>query len=598
MIPTRFIPNTQNRIQLQKQECMKLSFTIFTLILFTATTTLAQVVYEPQILILAPNKIKYDTVFNDDLVERNKALKAFSNEEEVVKLEQFLSSPKFKTLPDKLQKQFVGNYYFTRDLDFFSSISIMAHRFLTWDISERFKNLLINLKYSKSNGTLQDLKKFSESEDLQYVLNFPSINLYKENGISKVDLSVQLYDNVTDSILLDKTYTGDWNNPAFTYGCQDKSIECTINNALSQVVKEIRYIVALRSPTLIRERQLAQERFDTLVQFYLFQPYDKDALHTIITPSDTTATLGKLYQILYSPDSSKFIAFYSDRVSDSNYRSAGFRKRDKSSSSSLDEKASGNDNSWSYAYIIKGIKYNNRWFYIKEHTTYFEANDDKDGQQKFFNKLQSWGFFKENTTIFNPGFWEGKLFEKVVDLRKEPDWEKYKTIYTTDERKNRPYIGLYKLVAETIKQEKYDSLQSLDKDFIRLFILPFANRLKAQNRYDNLLTFSDGKDYPLIYPPNRNVIIFPIPVHQNGADMYFRYFVFILQKDNAYRIYEWHYLKPSEFRNENNRPNFMKQINTLTEWNYSYDYVEDEKFWNDYVLAKSGNSYVYLTEIK
>ena len=38
----------------------------------------------------------------------------------------------------------------------------------------------------------------------------------------------------------------------------------------------------------------------------------------------------------------------------------------------------------------------------------------------------------------------------------------------------------------------------------------------------------------------------------------------------------------------------MEQINTLTDWNFSFKTLEDSKFWEKYVLLKKGDDFKYL----
>ena len=75
-------------------------------------------------------------------------------------------------------------------------------------------------------------------------------------------------------------------------------------------------------------------------------------------------------------------------------------------------------------------------------------------QLQFLNNLQDWNFFKIDSTTFNPDFWETNLFNKIKDIRKDPEWNKYgKTIWKTEEEENRNYIGLYEIVADQLKDK-------------------------------------------------------------------------------------------------------------------------------------------------
>lgn len=569
------------------------------LFLLTFTTTFGQTVYEPQILILAPNATKYEKTFDKEVTNYNKEIKKNTNTSEQ---EQALNSPDFKKQPENIQIITKSEIEFSKDLDFFKQASFISEQFLAYRFFEKFPNLLIKLKDAKSSGTLDDLKTQSEKEKLQYILNFASIELYKENKINYAKITVQLYDNVSNSILLDKTYVGDWNNPGFEFACEDKTINCTINNALSQALGEVIYTIASNSPTLKREKQLHQERFDILMNSYFNQPFDKQLVKNIISPLDSNINIDIVYQALFSTDKSKFVAFFLEQVSAQDFKTLKDNKKDKNVNiiSSKDIKDEGflDDIPKTYGYIVKGLKYKDKWYYEKSNVTYFEAKTLNDGQQKFFNNLQQWNFFKENSTEFSPDFWETKLFEKVPDLTKDPDWEKYgESIWKTDEINNRPYIGLYEMVADQLRKESEEFASKKEKEIIDKYITPLADKLKSQNSYEIVSIKQMSKDFLLVYPTDLKAILCPIKVKEKGKDMFIRYFV-LLPHDNNYKIYEWTYLNPTNFKNSQMGPSFMDQINTLTVWNFSFDKLDDSKFWSEYVLLKSGDTYKYLTEVK
>ena len=294
--------------------------------LLTLTSTFGQTVYEPQILILAPNVTKYEKAFDKEVSSYNKEIKKNLNTSEK---EQALNSPDFKMQPENIQIITKSEIEFFKDLDFFKQASFISEQMLAYRFFEKFPNLLIKLNDAKSNGTLSDLKAYSDKEKLQYVLNFASIELYTQNKINYAKITVQLYDKVSNSILLDKTYIGDWSNPGFEFACEEKTINCTINNALSQALEEVIYTISSNSPTLKREKQLQQERFDVLMKSYFNQAFDKQSVKNIISPLDSNINIDIAYQALFSTDKSKFVAFFLEQVSAQDFKTLKDNKKDK-----------------------------------------------------------------------------------------------------------------------------------------------------------------------------------------------------------------------------------------------------------------------------
>ena len=415
-----------------------------------------QTKFEPQILITAPCTVKYDPVFESDITAANLELKSNSK---IVNAANGVSDSMLKGLPEnwKICKKY--EMEFLKKADFFKTASFISEQYLAYRLFESFPNLMIKLKDVKCDGGHNELKKLAEQEQVQYVLNFTSIELYKQNNISYAKVDIQLYDRVTDSLMLQQTYTGDWHNPGFEFCCEEKTIHCTIHNALSQALDDILKIVFTNSPTMQRADKLRQERFNALWENYAEKPFDKKFLNGIIPPTDTNINTGMAYQALFNSDRSKFVAFFLEAGDKQSFKQMNDNKKDRNVKKiiykNIKDQSSLNDLPATYAYIVKGIQYNGKWYYEKAEVTYFRPSDDAGGKKEHFNNLQDWNFFKDNSTEPNPDFWETYLFKKVPDLKKDPDWKKYgEGMWKYREEENRPYIGLYEIVADKMREEK------------------------------------------------------------------------------------------------------------------------------------------------
>ncbi|TCC89189.1 hypothetical protein EZ428_15925 [Pedobacter frigiditerrae] len=571
---------------------MNKQLTILLVLLLSLTSTYGQKVYEPQILILAPDLTKYEPSFEKEIVDYNKEIKKKINLSE---REATLNSPDFKKQPENIQLISKSEIEFSKDIDFFKQASIIAESFLTYRFYEKFPNLLIKLKDAKSNGTLGNLKTYADAEKLQYVLNFASIELYKENKINYAKIKIQLYDNISNSIILEKAYIGDWNNPGFEFTCKDKTINCTLSNALSQALAEVIHTIASNSPTLKRERQLQEERFEALMKDYFNRYFDKQDLKAIISSLDSNVNTEIAYQALFNADKSKFVAFFLEQVSTQDFKALKDSKKDKNvkiiSDKGIKDKGFLDDIPKTYAYIVKGVKHKDKWYHEKSNVTYFSANSSNEGQQEFFNNLQQWNFFKENSTAFNPDFWETELFEKVPDLRKDPDWEKYGTsMWKTDEINNRPYIGLYKIVANNFKKELEKENSIFDKSKTALFA-QFYQDLKAKNPQ----AYQKISEHSLIYPTNKSIVLNPTLITSKDGKKTIHYFVILANQNN---VFEWTYFEPKKITDDLYGSEVVDQISGLTDWNFSVDNLNDMDFWKKYVLLQADGKYKYLSEVR
>lgn len=593
--------------------------TIIILTFTFALTALGQT-FEPQILILTPNEFKYDKTFDKDIKSKNKELsKRPQNSEQT----DFVKSVEFEKQPDNIQKITLSEINFSEKLDFSKQASFIAHQYLAYRFYERFPNLLILLSNIKSDGSPTDLKKIADSDKIQYVLNFPRIELYKRDGISFAKISVQLYDNSSQTFLINSEYEGDWTNPGFEFACTDKSIDCTISNALSKALGNVIYQVASNSPTIKRDQELAQLRFDELVSKYYSNTNDKEFLNPIIPQPDSNIILKDQYQILVDPSQTKFVAFFIEQVSAQDFKAMKDNKRDKNVNiiSSKDIKDEGflDDVPQTYAYIVNGVKYNNKWYYEKSSVTYFDAKNIEEGKQKYFYNLAKWNFFKENSTEFNPDFWESYFFKKVESavIKNKSEIEEIKSLLekakTTEDKeiyqdmiddyyekdiKNNEYFGLYEIVANQLRQEKRKQDEHFS-EFIKTDFLPkFYESYCNEN---NLIGYvkMNGKDIPLIFPSDKSIILSPIVLDKGNEKKELHFFVLIPNGENSYIVYKWNYFEPikpqygSMYGQEVN-----KQLNQITKWNFSFDTLDDKNFWDNFVLIKTGGNYKHLTKVK
>jgi hypothetical protein len=576
----------------KKDSTMKRAPTLIILLL-TTFSVLGQN-YEPQILILAPNETTFDKKFEKELTKINDEL---SNTPKTAEQKDYIKSKEFTNQPENIRLMTLSEITFAEKMDFFRQTSFFAHQYLSFRFYERFTNLLILLSNNKSRGESGDLKILANKEKIQYVLNFPKIELYKANGVAYAKIRVQLFDNIAGEYLVDKDFEGDWRNPGFEFACQDKTIYCTINNALSNALSEVIQAIATNSPTLKREEQLSQQRYDELIANHFSKPCNVEPLRAIIQENNNDLKLDNIFQVLYDGSKTKFVAFSVEQVSAQDFKTFKDSKRDKNvniiSSKDIKDKGFLDEIPQTYAFIIKGVKYNDKWYYEKSNATYFEASSVHEGRRIYFNNLQKWDFFIESTTMINPDFWETALFEKVRDLKQDPDWEKYgESIWKTDEANNRDYVGMYEIVANVIRRKKREDNEGFEKIMKEEKLKPKYEQLK-NNRPNDLSKYSE---HSLIYSRGRNIVINPVLLTNDKGIHTLYYFVALTESDD---LYEWTYFPPEELKNSVFfGSNVVDRMNTITEWNFSYDTLDDKNFWDKYVLLKEGDKFKYLKKVE
>ena len=583
--------------------------------MFLFTAGYSQGDHEPTILILAPHKTTADKKLQKEIHSaETMAARIMDN----AARQSEITDTEVMAMPENIRIMHEKEMEFSKNTDFFSRIPEMSARYLQYRFYERFNNLLIYAVNKSSTGTINELSALADAHNMQYVLNFPEVRSYVEHGVKTSKIRVQLYDNTQKQFLIEKDYTGDDHNPGFEFGCDVRSLGCTFNNALSQILSEVVYVVGSNNPTIMKEKALSDERANALLSTYY--PLDPATeIVEIISQNDTSISTSGFYHGFMDESKTKFIGFFAS----SSARSFTDIKDAKDKKVSIvTENMTDLDNVPEiYAYIVLGVQYESNWHFEKSNVTYFSSEDLATGKKEYFNNLQKWHFLQEGSSEFNPEFWETYFFSKVestIDqnkaqieeytmLAKKETNAKMREMYQDkinnlhqDYIQNQQYFGLYNIVASDLREEDKERRERFSADLGNTVLTPFFDHyIQDHSTEINGYEKMNGSRYAVIYPRDKSVLLCPIVFNYPEDKMELQYFVLIDKGDEAYEIYRWNYFEPVRPANKSMYGIDVKeQISTVTPWNFSFHYLEDKQFWNDYVLKKSGDKYSYLQRIK
>lgn len=176
------------------------------------------------------------------------------------------------------------------------------------------------------------------------------------------------------------------------------------------MVFEVNKLIIANDPAMMKQKQLELEQ-DKVLNALLGTQIKPNSLTKIIPSTDKTIEQKNAYQVLFSPDSTKFVAFFAETVPASEGKT--FRdnhKDDKNVNIITDNEMGFFSGSLpnTYSYIVYGVLYKNKWYYEKSEVTYFDAESLEKGRAIYFGYLRKWQFFSDNTANLNPEFWDGK----------------------------------------------------------------------------------------------------------------------------------------------------------------------------------------------
>lgn len=114
------------------------------------------------------------------------------------------------------------------------------------------------------------------------------------------------------------------------------------------------------------DKKLYEQRYKVLMEDYYSKAFDKVLIEEILPEDDSLISRGALYQCLFNESKTKFVAFFAEKANGNILKSS----KDKNVNILASEVAS-LDSLNTYTYIVRGIKENDRWYYIKSEVTIF-----------------------------------------------------------------------------------------------------------------------------------------------------------------------------------------------------------------------------------
>lgn len=562
----------------------------FALVVFflISLSSFAQQNYEPKILILTPAKTSISSNLNAEFKAQSDTISIIAAKAKGREQQKPISHLK------NIQLMTDNAYEFLINMTFFKQVSYISQSYLSYRFYERFPNELILIKDTLVSAKISDMQKLAEQQNMDYIVSYPTIDLFKQNDVRQSKLSIQLYERSSNSFLIDQVYIGDQDNHGFEFACNEGSINCIVNNALSIGLNDVLKEIAGNNPTLKKERQLNKDRAEILQNKLFNENYDIMLVKQVIPVSDSSIHLNKLYHTFVNPEKTQFVSFFAETGISNNFRTlndhSGDQKVNIITSKNIGDPGYLDSIPKTYAYMVEGVKYNGKWYYQKNEITYFDAPTLKDGQLMYFSRLREWGYFKQNSTEYSPDFWNGALFKKVIDRTKDPNWEEFKAMWATEERENRDYVGIYIVVANQLKRDKKIEAANFQKNHSKRVLEPFFKK-QIESKSSPIHGFNKILDeFVLIYPKDKHVILTPLKVTDKQGTSTLRYFVTF--PDNP-KVYEWTYFKSMPI-NDDASEEVISNISSLALWNFSYDRLDNAIFWDKYVLLKESGSYRYL----
>ncbi len=542
--------------------------------------------FEPTMIILTPFETKEVEELREEINEGNALLD--SNRQENIKIIesqiQYIDSDQ-----ENIKMSYQKQIEFAQTATYYSTFSLMGERFLQYFLYSNFPNMLIYTVPRKSNGIITDLEKLADSLKVRYVLNFPMIDSYLENDKPVSKIRVQLYDYNQKKVILDNIYTGNSVNHGFEFTCDEGTLDCTFINALNPALKNIIDLIISNSSSIKDKENLKNLRLEILSNFISNIEIDPNIVN-IVNRKDSTTLADKCIFTLSDPTNTNFISCFMEPLSN-------------------------NSSERTDAYFVFGSKYNSEWYIKNPGGLHYPVTSLERAIKYISTELIQLDYFKPKTTDFNPDFWSTNYFnivKSIVEREKDKINEIENKIKNSndslrismlksqiedkyeEDAKNKKYFGISEIAVDGLQEkEKIENQKFENWLYENGFKDYFKNLVDNSNSISEVETISYD-DFTYIYPSKHDKAILCADIITKDERSQLMYYVALKNGDEV-EIYEWNYFKNDKTKKGRYLSSvIVDQISSLTFWNYSFMYLDDEEFWNKYVLAKKGDKYLYL----
>jgi len=524
------------------------------------------------VVILKPREIKYDSRHQKYIDQRSSEIEyEINNPIRSIEYPPGAKEPKIER----------ASKVFKTKVNYFTYAALVADDYLNMVCMGLEKSCPIIIKEFEGDARNLNLQDIAEKYSKQYVLDLGKIEIIESNGKFNAKISARFYNKITNRFLIDSVFAGEENEnlnlnlEGLPLDCKTP-MDCAYFNALSKVISGI--VCSLNCGWIAEENSLDKKRESFLINNYFFKKFDKNTLREILPVSDTSINIDIAFQALFNNDSTKFVAFFQEKVPDS-----AITGIDAIMLKDMKEKLV------THSYIIYGVKYIRNWFYSGYfYGRTFSPETFEERKKSLFNELQTYkfGFFKDGTTEPDPAFWNTKLFAIVGDHQ-----ERNKSNFLTkvDDINYEPYKGLHLIVAKKLRESKQIEETATKKKLVDQYINPVVVKL-------NLNPQSEGRG--LIYPTGMKTILVPIVENRPNNQVSTRYFVLLADEKGDFKVYEWTYFDPTRVGKYIWGGYYDEDLKKLSTWEPGLDYLNDEKFWSQYVLAKKNGEYKYLKQVE
>jgi hypothetical protein len=246
-------------------------------------------------------------------------------------------------------------------------------------------------------------------------------------------------------------------------------------------------------------------------------------------------------------------------------------------------------------YVVWGMLHDGEWHFSRTDATTFGARSIDDARERYLEVLIRNGWFASGTAERNPDFWTSGPFETLVDPATLPDYDPESISDQIARRDMLGMFGLPRMVAERRAEREEARREAIRQEIERRWVGANYARLRSDGVAPYAGCDSAGWMRVLVDSAGTRAIV-PMTVGCREEGSTLLYWVLLREDNGGWRAYEWTLPGRREVTTFAG-PEVVDAISRYTEWNFSFPWLGNERFWREHVLARDGASFRYLREL-
>lgn len=471
-------------------------------------------------------------------------------------------------------------------------------------------NLVLTLARPELTSQNINYKSLAESYKTQYVLSISSVKIYSGKEGNELEMLIQLYNVINDSIVFEAVGKGKTYFNEESYNQCAGSLDCLVSQAVDQIGFGLRKAIHDNTIHSIQEREVNIKRELVWKTILSDKNLDTALYNSVMKVSEKNVVDLIPFEVIVSDDQTMFKALFLEEVQNNSEQELIYN-----------DKCNCPEGKKYEIQEISAFMFGNTWYFSDIQTFDCSANSRELAKIGYLKVLIKDDFFKENSIERSEDFWKKNHFERVIseverqqesiriklilmdlaqDSTERKEYENQIKEYYQIDDENKSFIGMFRLVANEKMKERELNDKEFNSKLLKHVVSPFLSQMEMSDP-ETKYNYVGGlnTEMTIIFPPDSSLFLLPVhTVKNNGKESLMMYVFKKDQQTQNYLFYTCSYFKKTLLQEDSYYDELLKMMNSHTSWEYSYRYLNDIEFWSELTAKNENNQFVHLSKIE